>query len=490
MESSSQEPEIVGGPSYMFWLLAGCLLMMFLGASAHDLPPGTALEARLSVTTGSRISHRGDPIEATIIAPVSVGGRILIPQGSRLLGSVTNATAVGLGLKHSTASVTYGFQTLVLPDGTGIPLSARLVEIDTAKERVDDLGTVTGIPPIASLSSAVSFFVVPLLLVNPPLGVPIWGMKSVIAPSANPEIRFPTGTELILRLSATVTLPATTAFRPPARSLSPRDVTEVEQLLKSSAQRAHMGGRPSDLVNVLLMGSRSRLDRVFHASGWVQAHRKSPIALYRIYLALAKRIGYPRAPMNALTLNQVPSAFMQQKSLNTIQKRHHVRVWQYPGKTDIWLAAAAEDIGFRFRMMHWTHSTDPNIDSERAKVVNDLAFSGCVDAAGLLSRDSKDLVQDPTAEYPIVTDGDIAVIRLNDCADPKPMAGVSEASAVRQRGRMARTLTAFRDELTRSNIFFTTYNTFRHLGKHKARPRSTHTQVVNGGPRELDWIPP
>jgi hypothetical protein len=244
------------------------------------------------------------------------------------------------------------------------------------------------------------------------------------------------------------------------------------------------------LVNVLLMGSRSRLDRVFHASGWVQAHRKSPIALYRIYLALAKRIGYPRAPMNALTLNQVPSAFMQQKSLNTIQKRHHVRVWQYPGKTDIWLAAAAEDIGFRFRMMHWTHSTDPNIDSERAKVVNDLAFSGCVDAAGLLSRESKDLVQDPTAEYPVVTDGDIAVIRLNDCADPKPMAGVSEASAVRQRGRMARTLTAFRDELTRSNIFFTTYNTFRHLGKHKERPRSTHTQVVNGGPRELDWIPP
>ena len=258
-------------PSCAFWLLAGCLLMMFLRASAQDLAAGTALEARLSVTTGSRISHRGDPIEATIIAPVSVGGRILIPQGSRLLGSVTNATALGRGLKHSTASVTYGFQTLVLPDGTGIPLSARLVEIDTAKERVDDLGTVTGIPPIASLSSALSFFVVPLLLVNPPLGVPIWGMKSVIAPSANPEIRFPTGTELILRLSATVTLPATTtAFRTPTRSLSPRDLTEVEQLLKNSAQRAHMGGRLSDLVNVLLMGSRSQLDRVFHASGWVR----------------------------------------------------------------------------------------------------------------------------------------------------------------------------------------------------------------------------
>jgi hypothetical protein len=140
-------------------------------------------------------------------------------------------------------------------------------------------------------------------------------------------------------------------------------------------------------------------------------------------------------------------------------------------------------------MMHWTHSTDPNIDSERAKVVNDLAFSGCVEAAGLLSRDSKDLVQDPKAEYPIVTDGDIAVVRLNDCSDPKPMAGVDAAPTVHKRGRVARTITAFRDEVTRSNILFTTYNTFRHLGKHKARPNNTHTQVVNGGPRELDWLP-
>ena len=133
MQSSSREPAIVATTFYGVWLLAGSLLMVPLAASAQDLPAGTALEARLSVTTGSSISHRGDPIEATIIAPVSVGGRILVPQRSRLLGSVTDVTAVGLGLKHSTASVTYGFQTLVLPDGSAIPVNARLVEIDTAK---------------------------------------------------------------------------------------------------------------------------------------------------------------------------------------------------------------------------------------------------------------------------------------------------------------------------------------------------------------------
>ena len=466
------------------------MLLLPFAVSAQDLLAGTALEARLSDATGSRISHSGDRIEATIIAPVSVHGRILVPQGSRLLGSITNATAIGLGLKHSTASISYGFHTLLLPGDAAIPVNAQLIEVDTAKEHVDDLSTVYGIHPIVSVSSGVAYFAVPLLLANPTIGAPIWGVKSVIAPSANPEIHFPTGTEIILRLSTAVILPEPkTAFLIPARSFSPDDLTEIEQLLKTSAQRARMGGRPSDIVNVLFLGSRSQLDRAFHASGWFQAQRKSPISLYRMYLALSKRYGYPRAPTNALTLNGVPSVFVQQKSLDTVQKRHHVRVWQYPQRSDVWLGAAAEDVGFRFKLTHWTHSTDPDIDSERAKVVNDLAFIRCLNEAGLLSRTSADLVQDPKAEYPILTDGNIAVVRLNDCIDPNLMAGVIETPAAHQRGRMARTLTAFRDDLVRSNIFFTTYNTLEALAKHKTGPAALRSPV-NGEPRGLDWLTP
>ncbi len=490
MEDASRLQTIVATTLHKFYVLALAFLLS-LPVFAQDLPAGTALEARLSSATGSRISHSGDPVEATIIAPVSVHGRILVPQGSKLFGSVTSATAIGLGLKHSTASISYGFHALLVPGRAAIPVNAQLVEIDTAKEHVDDHGTVYGIHPIVSLSSGVSYCAAPLLLADPTIGVPIWGLKSVIAPSANPEIHFPMGTELILRLSTAVTFPeSNTDFRVPAESFSPGDLNEIDQLLKTSAQRAQMGGRPSDIVNVLLIGTRSQLDRAFHASGWAQAQRKSPISLYRMYRALAKRYGYPSAPMNALTLNGVPSAFVEQKGLDTVQKRHHVRVWQYPQRANVWLGAAAEDVGFRFKLMHWTHSTDPNIDRERAKVVNDLAFVGCVNAAGLLSRTSADLVQDPKAEYPILTDGNIAVVRLNDCIDPNLMAGVMATSAVHQRGRMARTLTAFRDDLVRSNILFTTYNTVKLLGKRKTEPANTQPRLVIIEPRRLDWLTP
>ena len=293
MDDLPQLRTIIATIFHEFSFLACSMLLLSWPVSAQELPEGTVLEARLSGATGSRISHSGDPIEATIIAPVSFQGRILVPQGSRSFGSVTGATAIGLGLKHSTASISYSFHSLLLPGRAAIPVNTQLLEVDTAKEHVDDLGTVYGIHPIVSLSSGVAYFAVPLLLADPPLGAPVWGIKTVIAPSASPEIHFPTGAELILRLSTAVTLPEPGKdFRVPVESFSPGDLKEIDQLLKNSAQRAHMGGRPSDIVNVLLIGTRSQLDRAFHASGWAQAQRKSPISLYRMYLALTKRYGY------------------------------------------------------------------------------------------------------------------------------------------------------------------------------------------------------
>ena len=470
--------------------LACSALLLSSPAAAQEMPAGTILQARLSGATGSHISHRGDLVEATIIAPVSMDGRILVPQGSKLLGSIVNATALGFGLKHTTASIAYDFHTLELPDGAAIAVNTQLVEVDTAKELVDDFGTVHGIHPVVSLASSLAFYTVPLLLVEPEFGVPILGMKALIAPSANPEISFPRGTELSLRLISPVTLPASEPdVLVPTESLSRTDLNDVADLLKNSAQRAYLGNRPSDLVNVLLIGTRSQMDRAFHASGWSLAQRKSPVSLYRMYHALTKRRGYPKAPMNALTLNGEPSAFVRQKSLDTVQKRHHVRLWQVPEQPNIWIGAAAEDDGFRFELTHWTHSTDPNIDSERAKVVNDLAFTGCVNAAGLLSRSSADLAQDPKEEHIILTDGDVAVIRLNDCMDPKLMAGVGEVSALPQHGRVTRTLSAFRDDLARSNMFSTTYNTVRLIAKRKAEPATINPRS-DADPRGLAWLTP
>jgi hypothetical protein len=470
-----------------WWVI---ILPLSLPLSAQDLPAGTTLEARLSTATGSRISHPGDRIEATIIAPVSVRGRILIPDGSVVSGVVENVNRIGLGLKHTTATIDYNFDALRLENGKTMLIKSKFVEVETAKERVDVTGTVQGIHPMASLSSALDFFVVPLLFVTPPVGAPVWATKSLIAPPANPEIYFPAGTEVILRLTAPVNIPPANTQPLHIAPFSPGEINEIGDLLKNSAQRARQGSHPSNLVNLLFFGSRQQIDRAFHAAGWSRADRKSPMSLYRMYYALTVRVGYRRAPMDTLTLNGVPSAFEYQKSLDTIEKRHHVRLWKEPQSVNVWLGTAAEDVALRFEVTHWTHSSDPRIDSERAKVVDDLAFTGCIDRAQLLARNSADVLQAPKAGRSILTDGRIAVLRLNDCSSPKTMVGIDNGPSWHARGRrLSRALTSIRKgALASSKILFNTYNTLKYLSERETSRQATQPAGIGAPQRGLGWL--
>ena len=476
--------QVVGKYLLVAWSI---LILLWFPLCARDLPVGTTLEARLSTPTGSRISHTGDQVEATTIAPVCSRGQILVPQGSNLFGSVESVKRYGLGLKHITASIQYQFHTLRLPNGETIPIHTELLAVETAKERVDVASTARGIHPVASLSSSLALFTVPLLFVAPTVGVPVWGIKSIVAPSANPEIYFPAGTELLLRLTAAIEVRSSVERPVGTRSFSSDELREVHGLLNGSAQRAQMGAHPSDLVNLLFLGSREEMGRAFHAAGWFQAERKSPMSLYRMYHALTERAGYKRAPMNALKLNGVPSDFVYQKSLDTVQKRHHVRLWKEPHRADVWLGAAAEDIAFRFELAHWTHSTAANIDKERAKVVNDLAFTGCLDAAELVTRHSADLLQDPKGERVILTDTDIAVVRLNSCNNPRNMPGVDATSGVDQRGRLSRALKSLRTDL-RLNVFFTTYNTLKLVTERRALKPLRKAPSSDANLPGLEWL--
>jgi len=192
-------------------------------------------------------------------------------------------------------------------------------------------------------------------------------------------------------------------------------------------------------------------------------------------------------PMNTLTLNGLPSDFVYQKNLDTVQKRHHIRLWKERGRADVWLGAAAEDIGFRFELMHWTHSTAPKIDNERAKVVNDLALTGCLDAARLVPRDSRAVRQDPKRERSISTDANIAVIRLNSCNNPTAMPGVHAIPRTDVRGRLSRSWTSLRNDL-RLNVFFTTYNTLKLLSERRALKLLREAPSIGVDPPGLDWL--
>ena len=57
------------------------------------------------------------PVDAVVIAPRKVDGKVLIPAGSVLKGKVTKAQPVGIAVVHETAALTVDFDKLELPNG-------------------------------------------------------------------------------------------------------------------------------------------------------------------------------------------------------------------------------------------------------------------------------------------------------------------------------------------------------------------------------------
>jgi hypothetical protein len=390
------------------------------------------LEVRLSTPVGSRLSKPGDRVSGTIIAPVLAEDRQILLADATISGSIDHVQRLGFALKHEIARLAFRFDSLTLSDGRRFPILTKIREIEDARERVDQMGNVDGIYPVANVSSGISFALSALLL-HTGVTAPAAIVKVVIARSPDSEIYLPAGTELLVQLESSLAMNLPQSIGETAPPLSQADRQRVEHLLATMPAQQTMSGRmqPSDPVNLLLLGTPNQVDVAFHRADWTGENRHGVLALFRMYHSLVQRTGYSNLPMTPLTLNGVRATRTYQKSLNTIAKRHHVRLWNQRD-SDAWLGAATEDIGYRVRDMHVTHAIDLAIDNERAKVVNDLWFSGCIEAASLLSRGALQLAADKVS--PLTTDGDVAVIRLKPCdaaatsaQQPTPLKRVAEA---------------------------------------------------------------
>ena len=118
-----------------------------------------------------------------------------------------------------------------------------------------------------------------------------------------------------------------------------------------------------------------------------------------------------------LLLDTKPPDLVFQKMNNTFAQRHHLRVWKRPdtfeGKT-VWVIAATHDTGIEFSEQNRTfiHKIDSLIDRERAKVTNDLLFTGRVESVALVERPAVPQRSENATGDVLETDGMMAVLIL------------------------------------------------------------------------------
>lgn len=446
-------------------------MSFLLFALCHSLtlaqaPAGTPLHIRLTSPVGTWASKKGSPVRAVLIAPVTVDGDTVLPMGTIVSGKVSSVKRVGFGIIHETASLDLTFDRLTLPGGSSLPFSGMVTEVDNARERVDRAGVVHGVRATSSLCYRASGYIQVALEWEIHAEIAEWIFRALLVQLPEPEIYYPAGVEMTLRLNSPLAVREADP-PPPEPALSPQERASLEDLADGLPDRSYsLSNRPADLVNVLFIGSRDELATAFRSAGWAEPHPTDLRSRIRDIRAVAELAGYRRAPMSELYVNDLQPDMSWEKGLNDLSKRHHIRIWHQPERwhgQDVWIGAATRDVDFAYFRpgQAMTHRVAKNVDAERDKVADDLVFTSCVSSTDWLDRASvPHLTRNSTGDL-MSTDGRMAVLKLGNCNAPRFAAVPDETPLPAHGGRMQRfarrEILAFRSDMIRGNVYYRAY---------------------------------
>lgn len=475
-----------------------CLVMLLadgLSLSAETAPVGTTLEVRLQEPISSYSTSKGTKISAILIAPVTLDGTVALPLGTELHGSVISVRKVGLGVVHETAEIDLVLNQITLPDGKTVPLACRMTQVENARETVDKKGRVQGIRSTSTMSHRASGVLGTLSFGDPIAAIFTTAGTSSVLRFSEPEIWFPVGTEMMAQLTAPLELPDEKVKTVPPIVTSPDGKKDLQKIVRQLPFRTYTDKTniPSDLTNLMFIGSAGAIERAFAASGWEQVDELTAQSTYSTVRSIAENQGYQRAPMSTLLLADKKQEYAYAKTLNTFSKRHHLRIWSsaetWQGQP-VWTSSSTHDIGIGFSKKNKTfiHLIDTHIDNERSKVVNDMVLTGCVTGVQLVKRPWVPMDAKNGTNEALITDGKIAVIQLNDCKTPSTEWAEDGPVPLRTHGNSLdrstrQTVLTLRNNILRDNVGVMAYSGIRYAVDAKKRKEDAAPvrQVEVGG---------
>jgi hypothetical protein len=459
--------------------------------SLRQVPVGTQLHVRLATPIGSFGSRPGAPLSAVLIAPVTVDGQTVLPEGSILSGMVTRAQAVGFGIAHETAALSVDFDTCTLPGGLKIPMATRLLEVDNGREHVIANGSINGVRATSSISYRFTGYIRFVLAWEWHARLALWVAKMILLQVPEPEIYYPAGVELTLGLRDTLV----SEVQPHSdERLTGEERTELRAVTATMPYRAYVAGsnRASDLMNVLFAGSKEEIEAAFLAAGWTRASVSTMHTTLVGVRAVAEGHGDRHAPMSRLLANDREPDMLWEKGLNDFSKRHHVRIWQQDSTWNgqaLWIGAATRDVDFAFLRRGggaMTHKIAQDIDQERDKIAHDFEFTACIDVVDWWDRPGAPTTARNGTGDLMETDGRLAVLRLNRCSSPR-VVDDADAEPLRTRPNafkrmLRREILSARSDFYRSTVYWRAYEGTRwavmamlHRHRPPQEPRTTET---------------
>lgn len=392
------------------------------GAAASakaDLTSGQTIDVRLDGPVYSDRSRTGDPIEATVTYPLCKDGEqtackkgeLVLAPGTKIDGTILFAQKAPD--KYSRPRLVLDFSNIIHKNGQHSPLYARVLNVDNARETVRNNEILGIVQPHAS--SKASIAMAALSAATPIAGYTIKGMQAVYGLSIRREILFPAGTDLQIQVVRASMLKRKEPWRGwQAMSMN----ADLRAFVAAAPLRTHTGNQtPSDVTNLMFLGTEQQLTAAFNEAGWFEADDLSIRSAAKTIQATIRQSGYSRAPVSSLRINGRMPDLVFQKYLNTFAKRHHLRIWKeaamYKGR-EVWIGAATHDIAISNAKAgtKWSHRIDPHIDRERDWVATDLLFSGTAVSFVEVDRPAVPRKTANATGDRILTDGKISVLDL------------------------------------------------------------------------------
>lgn len=408
-------------------------------------------------------------MHAVLTQDIVCGTDVLIPMGSTVEGVVRSKKKVGWGVRHETATLELEFNQLIAAPGTTIEIVAQVEEVENAREQVKN-GVIHGVVSSDTFQGRINSRLIHLPTWNPysDLGLIVYKATFPIFPE--PEIYYPSGTDLRLKTTAIVTAPASgmkIASESEASTASPQD-DWVRQLPDRTST---ISENKADLVNLVFLGSQQQVEAAFREAGWRTSDPVSRRSVLQNFYALLNNTGYAQQPMKTFLVNGKPQDMSFQKGLNSYGRRDHLRIWQWTpdGATEpVWIIASTHDTGAVLSVKYkgFVHHISPDLDDERGKVIRDLNFSGCVKSLTYVARPHvPTMTQNAVGDW-MRTDGSIAVVQLQDCNPVVPGLSASPSTSGFKPGNHAfrylrKQILTFRNDIWRANIVYGAYDLSR-----------------------------
>jgi hypothetical protein len=397
-------------------ILFNIVVLAGIAAVKLLLPAGTEIEIRLQTKVASNTSVAGDTVEAVVIAPVFLDNKTVIAAGTKIHGTIEDVKSTQ-GKTDERAKVKLRFDEIEDSAGNKSKLSLQITAVDDARESVDEEGQIVGILASETMSARIDQEISKLGERHSALADFLGAVKTTAFKEPLPEIVYEPGVEMTLKVADKIQFePSFGRKQQPAKmpAYSAEDLSKKVNAQPFQTKAAKLE-KPSDVTNLMLLGTREQIEAAFKEAGWTPAaalNRRTGLETVR---AIAENRGYKESPVSLLVLDGQAPELVFQKQNNTFAKRHHLRIWRRPdqflGKT-VWVSSATHDTGITFSAENRTfiHTIDSNIDLERAKVTNDLQFTGLVISSVLVERPAVPKNGSNATGDKLLTDGKMAVL--------------------------------------------------------------------------------